>query len=122
MGKKGDGEKLKLLSDQANGILKEFGAQKLCNLLEDVYGSEEHKKGILYSMLDLFTTSEDLEAELDSLLQGELHEVRLLATAMLISRLADRYGRVLKKITTKYPNFHNLCKKINGEVNGNRVP
>lgn len=96
----------------ASEILAEFSGEKIFNLLKDIYGTEEHETGDIYSLLNLYDTTEDLDAELQTMVQGKIKDLRLFATAILISRLADKYGRILKKISTKYHGFHEICKKI----------
>lgn len=96
----------------ASDILSEFSGEKIFNLLKDIYGTEEHEAGDIYSLLNLYDTTEDLDADLQTMVNGNLQDLRLFATAILISRIADKYGRILKKITTKYYGFHQTCKKI----------
>lgn len=89
------------LETQANAILRLFGPKEMTELYDE--------------MVDFMYIWEGGEHE-DKVLQEQvstsLDKLRLLRTAIALSRLADLYSRKFDKIARKFPNFWKRCDRV----------
>lgn len=96
------------ISQQCSGILELFDPKDLMDLIEQIM-----------SLHDIYNVSEQVDKEVDEELGGELREVRLVMTAVTLSKIADKHGKAFRLINIRYPNFHGLCQKIADEQEKN---
>lgn len=88
-------------TEKAEGILRIFDQPQLMEFLSDAW-----------ELFQLYDFTEEQDEQLNNQLLGELREVRLIKTAIALSRLADNNAKRFKKITSRYPGFASQCEDI----------
>lgn len=92
--------------DSAWGILKMFPTSKLMELHADF------KK-----LFEVWVADEIEEKELQENCVSELNQIRLLHTAIELSRIAHKHAKEFNRVIERHPNFYVVCEKIAKEEN-----
>jgi hypothetical protein len=105
--------KNKDLGAQALSILRLFGPKEMDLLYHEIV-----------DFLYIWDCCDHTEKLMQDEMQSDLDELRLIRTAIFMSRISDLFSRKFDKICRKYPNFWQKCEKVAEElriqVNGDK--
>ncbi len=93
------------LSEQASAILRVFGYEELYNFYNEIHVLLEVwrvDEGSCKTLCDDPSNQEDL--------------IKLLRSAIILSRVSDLYGKKFDKISHRYWNFWKRCEEIAQQV------
>lgn len=88
------------LSRKASGILSLIGQDELIWLLDE-----------MYELFDMYNCAEQVNRELGEDV-GEAELFRLIETARILSRIADKLEKPFRKIKKKFAGFDRQCSEI----------
>ena len=97
--------KNKDLEGQANSILRLFGPKEMDLLYHE-----------MVDFLYIWDCCEHTDKLMQEELTSNLDQLRLLRTAIAISRIADMYNRTFTKIAKRFPNFWKRCEQVAEEL------
>ena len=93
--------KNKDLEGQANSILRLFGPKEMDLLYHE-----------MVDFLYIWDSCEHTDKLMQAHLTTDLDQLRLLRTAIALSRIADMYSRTFDKISKRFPNFWKRCEQV----------
>jgi len=93
--------KIKDLEGQANSILRLFGPKEIDLLYHE-----------MVDFLYIWDSCDHTDKLMQDELTTDLDHLRLLRTAIAMSRIADMYSRTFDKISRKFPNFWKKCEQV----------
>ncbi len=82
------------LSREASAILNQYHVNELMELFHDVH-----------ELFTLYDVDEQDDIELQKHFKDDIHHLRLIKTAIILSRLADNHARRLLKIHRRFGGF-----------------
>ena len=97
--------KNKDLGGQAHSILRMFGPKEMDLLYHE-----------MVDFLYIWDSCDHTDKLMQDQLSSNLDELRLLRTAIVLSRLAELFGRKFDKISRKYPDFWKKCEQVEEQL------